>query len=260
MPIKIYQVDAFGTQLFSGNPAAVCPLDHWLDDELLQNIAMENNLAETAFYVTRDDYFELRWFTPTVEVDLCGHATLAAAHVLFQHENYQQAQVQFKTRSGMLSVEQQGAHYTLNFPADILTPVDPPTALLQALQLTPLATFRGRDDYLAIVDQQKTIEQLRVDLQQVAQLNSRGLIVSARGEQVDFVSRCFFPQSGVDEDPVTGSAHTTLTPYWADILQKKQLQAQQLSSRKGVLECELMDDRVLLKGQAHTYLIGQLFL
>ncbi len=260
MKIKIYQVDAFCHSLFSGNPAAICPLDSWLDDSLMLQIAEENNLSETAFYVANGATFDLRWFTPASEVDLCGHATLATAHVLFQHEKFSGNQLVFNTRSGQLTVAKEGDQYKMDFPADELVSIETPKVILEALGVQVEATFQGRDDYIAIFASQQIIEQLQPDFKTLLQLNSRGFIATAPGDNCDFVSRCFYPHVGVDEDPVTGSAHTSMTPYWAKRLGKNKLSAQQLSKRGGQVQCELVGNRVLLKGQAKTYMIGEIFL
>lgn len=256
--LPIYQVDAFADQLFKGNPAAVIPLESWLPDETLQSIALENNLSETAFFIPSGDNFHLRWFTPTVEVNLCGHATLAASHVLFEHLAYSKDTIRFDSRSGWLSVEKRDGLYFLNFPADNNEAVAAPPQIEEALGITPLEVFRGKDDFMVIVDNQATIEALTPNFHLLQQLPARGLIVTAPGEQVDFVSRCFFPQTGVDEDPVTGSAHTTMTPYWAQKLNKKELTARQLSFRGGTVQCQLLGDRVALGGKAVTYLTGSI--
>lgn len=256
--LPIYQVDAFADQLFKGNPAAVIPLESWLPDETLQSIALENNLSETAFFIPSGDNFHLRWFTPTVEVNLCGHATLAASHVLFEHLAYAKDTIRFDSRSGWLSVEKRDGLYFLNFPADNNEAVAAPPQIEEALGVTPLEVFRGKDDFMVIVDNQATIEALTPNFHLLQQLPARGLIVTAPGEQVDFVSRCFFPQTGVDEDPVTGSAHTTMTPYWAQKLNKKELTARQLSFRGGTVQCQLLGDRVALGGKAVTYLTGSI--
>lgn len=259
MKIKIYQVDAFSNQIFGGNPAAVCPLDNWLPEATLQNIAMENNLSETAFYVKKENEFELRWMTPTVEVQLCGHATLATAHVLFQHEGFSAKELKFHTKSGQLTVRQNGDLYEMDFPADFAKAVDPPQAILDGLGVQPEEVYLGKDDYMVVLSDQETVEQLLPDFKIIASLkNCRGILATAPGRDCDFVSRCFFPQSGVDEDPVTGSAHTVMTPYWAKRLSKKTLQAQQLSKRKGHLQCILVGDRVQLIGAAKTYLQGEI--
>ena len=259
MEIPIYQVDAFSPTIFGGNPAAVCPLEEWLEDGLMQNIASENYLAETAFFVREDDGYHLRWFTPVKEVDLCGHATLATAHVLFNHLAYAKEEVAFQTRSGRLTVRKDGEYYVMNFPADHIQEVPTPDIITEALGIKPIKTFLGREDYLVILPSQKEVEALVPDFRKLAMLeNSRGTIATARGNTVDFVSRCFFPLYGIDEDPTTGSAHTTLTVYWAKELQKENLTALQLSDRVGTLRCNLINDRVEIIGQAKTYLIGQI--
>ena len=258
--LTLFQVDAFTDRLFAGNPAAVCPLENWLPDAVMQQIAAENNLAETAFFVPQGKGYHLRWFTPAIEVDLCGHATLATAHVLFQHLGFEGAGIVFYTRSGPLTIMQSGSGYQMDFPADTLKPApDKLDFISDALEAPVQEVWRGRDDYLAIVSDEATVAGLTPDFRKVAKLPSRGLIVSAMGNSVDFVSRCFFPQSGIDEDPVTGSAHTTMAPYWAAQKGKTQLSARQISRRGGELVCTLLNDRVLLEGQAVTYLQGEIW-
>ncbi len=261
MTQKIYQIDAFANKVFSGNPAAVCPLEEWLDDKLMQQIAMENNLAETAFFVKQGDEYNIRWFTPTVEVDLCGHATLASAFVLFYYENYMDNTISFQSyRSGTLIVRREGELLILNFPTDILNRVDATPALLDAFNMKPLEIYRGKTDYLFIFQKEEDILGIQPCLDHITQLDGRGVIVSAQGKDVDFVSRFFAPQVGINEDPVTGSAHTTLTPYWAKRLGKNTLTAIQLSDRKGILKCEYLEDRVEIGGQCSPYLIGEILL
>ena len=258
--LTLFQVDAFADQLFGGNPAAVVPLEHWLPDQTLQAIAQENNLSETAFFVPRGGGYQLRWFTPATEVDLCGHATLASAHVLFKHLVYGEKKIEFHTRSGQLNVTRSGNGYLMDFPADQIELVETPAAIEDALGKAPLETYLGRDDYLAIFATQADVLAFRPDFRRLNDLKSRGLIVSAPGDQVDFVSRGFFPNAGIDEDPVTGSAHTTLTPYWAKKLGKNDLQARQVSQRGGAIRCILKGERVELIGQAITYMEGKVFL
>jgi PhzF family phenazine biosynthesis protein len=260
MKLKIYQVDAFTSQVFGGNPAAVCPLTDWLPEEIMQKIAMENNLAETAFYVETATGFHIRWFTPTVEVDLCGHATLATAHVLFNHENYANNEIVFNSRSAYLKVTQSGNLLTLDFPKDTLTPIELTEELKTIFDMAPKLAFRGKTDYMLVYENETQIRQIRPYLAKIAQLPVRGVMITAPGDSVDFVSRFFGPQSGIDEDPVTGSAHTTLTPYWAEIYQKTELSALQLSARQGQLQCVLQQDRVKISGKAQTYLIGEIFI
>ncbi len=261
MTQKIYQVDAFTDKLFRGNPAAVCPLKSWLSDEKMQKIALENNLSETAFYVREGSHFNIRWFTPTVEVDLCGHATLASAFVLFNLENYEGEKIIFKSHlSGKLVVSKNDDFLTLNFPADFVEPAELTSAITECFNIRPKYAFRGRTDYMLVFENEEDIERLIPDLSRISKLDCRGVIVTARGNNVDFVSRFFGPQSGVDEDPVTGSAHTTLTPYWSKLLGKNDMTAVQLSDRKGDLKCSVYDDRVEIRGQCRLYLKGEIYI
>jgi PhzF family phenazine biosynthesis protein len=259
MTQKIYQVDAFTDKVFSGNPAAVCPLDHWLEDELLQKIAKENNLAETAFYVKDKDQYQLRWFTPKVEVDLCGHATLASAFVLFHHEGHKGDIIHFHSpRSGRLTVVKQSQLLTLNFPTDEFHEIELTKEISKSFNLPPIASFKGKTDYMLVYNSESDVVSLKPNLEAIAALPGRGVIVTAKGEHVDFVSRFFAPQSGIDEDPVTGSAHTTLTPYWSNVLDKKDMTAIQLSDRKGYLKCTYLKDRVEISGQCVLYMTGNI--
>jgi PhzF family phenazine biosynthesis protein len=258
--IPIYQVDAFTNQLFRGNPAAVCPLDAWLPDAVMQSIAMENNLAETAFYVRHNDRFAIRWFTPAVEMDLCGHATLAAAFVLFSQQRYDAEVVEFDSRSGILKVRREGDLLTLDFPADTICPAPPQQDLVEALGSWPLEFHKGKWDYLLVYGSQDEIEAMAPDLGLLERIQARGVIVTAKGKDVDFVSRFFAPQVGVPEDPVTGSAHTTLAPYWAARLGKTELSAVQLSRRRGWLTCRTSGDRVEISGRARLYMTGSISL
>lgn len=258
MKLKIYQVDAFTSTLFKGNPAAVCPLEEWLPDDLLQAIALENNLSETAFFIPNGSAFDLRWFTPATEVDLCGHATLATAHVLYHHLDYPFPTINFNSRCGPLSVEANENLYTLNFPTDKIEKVTIPSSLEKALPVSILEVWKGRDDYLVILETEEELQSLKPDFRLLAQLGGRGFLVSAPGKEVDFVSRCFFPNAGIDEDPVTGSAHTSLTPYWGHRLGKKELEARQISARGGSLSCRWLGDRVAITGKGVTFLEGQI--
>lgn len=260
MKLSLYQVDTFTDQLFGGNPAAVCPLEAWLPDALLQQIAAENNLAETAFYVKEGDHYALRWFTPTVEVDLCGHATLAVAFVLYEVEGYAAPALAFETRSGRLTVIRQGSHLVMDFPADTLAPTELSGTVRTGLgDVVSIETLRGRSDYLVVLESETELLALQPDFRRIAKDRSvRAVIVTAPGldPKIDFVSRCFAPQSGIDEDPVTGSAHTTLVPYWAQRLGKAQLIARQRSTRGGTLYCTHRGDRVGIAGEAVLYLRG----
>ena len=260
MKIKLYHVDAFTNKVFAGNPAAVCPLNNWLQDELLQKIAMELCVPETAFYVNEKDRYEIRWFTPAgAEVDLCGHATLAAAFVLFNYEGCKQDVIHFHSpRSGELTVTKNNDLLSLNFPADIIEIVNITKQFTDCFGITPLNVFKGKTDYLFVFDCEETIKNIQPDLNVIAQLPARGVIVTAKGDTVDFVSRFFAPQIGINEDPVTGSAHTTLTPYWKNILNKNELSAIQLSKRKGYLKCHYLGDRIEISGQAELFLAGEI--
>jgi len=259
MKLRIYQVDAFTDSVFSGNPAAVCPLSHWPDDTLMQKIAMENNLAETAFYIKSGNEYHIRWFTPTVEVDLCGHATLAAAFVLFNHENHPDAEIRFYShRSGKLSVTKSGDFLTLDFPTDTILPVALTADLTSGFNIMPVEAYKGKTDYMLIFENEAQIAALKPQMEQIAKVGARGIIATAPGIEADFVSRFFAPQSGISEDPVTGSAHTTLMPYWAKRLGKNELTAIQLSQRKGWLKCKYLADRVEISGQARLYLEGEI--
>jgi PhzF family phenazine biosynthesis protein len=259
MKLPIYQVDAFTDRLFGGNPAAVVPLKSWLSVELLQNIAAENNLSETAFYVPNDEYFELRWFTPKAEVDLCGHATLATAHVLFEFENYDKKTILFKTKSGILRVEKENDLYNMDVPADEIRLLPTPDGMTEAICAEPLESYRGKDTWLFVFDTENTIKNIQPDFRKLSRFEDIiGVIVTAPGNKTDFVSRCFFPRLGIDEDPATGAAHTTLTPYWAKRLKKNEMTALQISPRKGLFRCKYLHDRVVLSGQARTYLKGKI--
>jgi PhzF family phenazine biosynthesis protein len=258
MKRTLYQVDAFTSEVFKGNPAAVCICNQWPEAEVMQKVANENNLSETAFAIPGKDCYEIRWFTPEIEVDLCGHATLATAHVLFHHQGLEGNKICFHSQhSGQLMVERAGDLLTLDFPADTLEAMVVPELIVTALQTPPLKAFRGKTDFMFVFASEAEIEKLKPDYGLLAQVGGRGVIVTALGNEVDFVSRFFAPQSGVNEDPVTGSAHTTLTPYWSKVLGKKKLTAKQLSARGGDLICEVNGDRVLISGHAVSYLIGE---
>ena len=258
--IKIYQVDAFTDRLFSGNPAAVCISDKRISDELMQSIGNENNLAETAFVVPDEQNdFEIRWFTPTVEVDLCGHATLAAAFVLFNILDYPGPLIKFHSpRSGLLAVEKRADMLFLDFPTDELEMLteNENRIIEKCIGTKPTEVYKGKTDYMAVIGNESSLQTLQPDLEEISKLKARGLIVTAKGDDVDFVSRFFAPQSGIDEDPATGSAHTSLIPLWSKRLGKNQLIANQLSKRGGRLVCEFKNDRCLIGGKARLYLTG----
>lgn len=257
----MYQVDAFASELFSGNPAAVCILDTWLSEELMQTIAAENNLSETAFAVAVSQGYEIRWFTPEREVALCGHATLATAHVLFETGEVKNEKIQFSSRQrGLLQVSRDADWLVLDFPADPPVAVELPDGLADAIGATPEACFLGQTDYLIIFSDQEVVDSLTPDFFKLNQLDCRGVIASAPGAEVDFVSRFFAPRCGVPEDPVTGSAHTLLIPYWHGRLKKTRMMAHQRSARGGMLRCQYQGDRVHIAGQAVTYMKAEIYL
>lgn len=286
MDIKIYQVDAFTDRVFGGNPAAVCPLGGWPEDELLQAIAEENNLSETAFFVPDGSRFHLRWFTPEAEVDLCGHATLAAAHVLFHHLRYGEPEIIFRTRSGELRVALTEQGIAMDFPASLPRVIaNPPESLLAGLKLTDaqLATVKvfASYDYIVELASENELRRLAPDFAVLSELDGRGVVVTAPGKTHDFVSRCFFPKLRVNEDPVTGSAHCELAPFWAEKLGKEELLGAQLSKRGGVVHCKMVREtpvaelspelssetvnervqskgRVILSGSAADYMQGMI--
>jgi len=253
MELTLYQIDAFTDKVFSGNPAAVCPLTEWLPDSTLQAIAMENNLSETAFYVPIKNGFHIRWFTPVAEVDLCGHATLATAYVIHTIIGYDNDTVRFNSRSGDLFVTKSGDSLSMDFPSQPGTPCPAPSLLVDGLGKTPSEVLAS-EDYLVAFASEDDILSMQPDFAALSKLDLRGVIITAPGKDVDFVSRFFCPRLGVDEDPVTGSAHCALTPYWAAKLGKTRLSARQLSKRTGTLECELKGDRVIITGKAVKYM------
>ena len=259
MKLPVYIVDAFTDKLFGGNPAAICPLHEWLPDKLMQSLAAENNLSETAFVIEEDDHYRIRWFTPATEVKLCGHATLASAHIFYTELNHTKSEVWFESLSGLLKVARRDHDtYTLDFPANPPEEThEVPDGIFDGLGTDDGIVFKTSFDYMVVLSNQQLIENLRPNFASLAKVKARGVVVTARGNEVDFVSRCFYPQSGINEDPVTGSAHTIMVPYWAGELKKTALRAIQLSKRRGYLECELKNDRVLMSGNAVTYLKGE---
>ena len=262
--IPLFQVDAFTDQLFSGNPAAVCPLEEALSDDQMQSIAMENNLSETAFIYLNETPFRIRWFTPLAEIGLCGHATLASARILFdEYYDENTSSIDFSSNSGPLRALKQGELIFLDFPADEPVEVDPKSTAFslieQILRLgRSINVLEGRDDYMAVVESEDQVLSVVPDMLLLEDLPSRGLIVTSKGIKSDFVSRCFFPKLG--EDPVTGSAYTLMTPYWAKKLGKIRMIASQCSKRGGTLNCELAGERVLIGGSSIRYLDGTLYL
>lgn len=260
MKLSIYQIDAFADKPFEGNPAAVVPLRDWLPDATMQAIAEENNLAETAFFVPVDNGFHIRWFTPTKEVKLCGHATLASAFVLYTHLGYTSDQVSFQSLSGPLTVSRKEALLELNFPNQKPETCEAPQALVAGLGKTPVECLSS-EDYVAVLGSAQEVAELAPDLQQFEQLDLRGVIITAPaapGPDCDFVARFFAPKYGIPEDPVTGSAYTQLAPYWAERLGRQLLKAKQISKRGGQLLCEVAGDRVLIAGSAVAFLEGSI--
>ncbi len=260
MKYPIYQVDAFTSRLFGGNPAAIVPLEKWLSDEQMQHIAAENNLSETAFFVEEGNGYRLRWFTPSVEVDLCGHATLATAHILFEELEYKEDEIVFKTKSGLLTVKREGERLSMNFPAVNMPEIEGPSVLFKALGIRRTPKVYKTDDYMVVLEAEKDVADLQPDFRMLNEVDARGVIVTAPGDEVDFVSRFFAPQSGIDEDPVTGSAHTKTAPYWSKKLSKDELEARQISVRGGELTCRVKGDRVEILGTAVTYMKGEILI
>jgi PhzF family phenazine biosynthesis protein len=259
MKLTIYQVDAFTKEVFKGNPAAICPLESWIDAELMQKIALENNLAETAFFVRKDDVYEIRWFTPTFEIDLCGHATLASAFVIFEILKLEESVINFHShKSGKLSVEKNGDVLTLDFPSRPVSPVEAPKNLIEAIGKPPKEIFKSRDYFLVYENEQEILD-INPNFSKLIEVDTLGVIVTARGDSADFVSRFFAPEVGVFEDWVTGSSHCNLIPFWAERLGKTELFARQISQRGGELFCELKGDRVKIGGNAVLYLKGEIY-
>jgi len=259
MNARIFQVDAFASRLFSGNPAAVVVLDRFLPDAILQAIAAENNLAETAFLVAKDGDYDLRWFTPKVEVPLCGHATLASAAVIMERIEPKRQQVVFNTASGPLPVQRTGAGYVMNFPQRPFKPITPPADLVEALRVQPVEVLLNQFNYMAVLANETAVRALIPDIAAIARMDRPGVIVTARGDgQYDFVSRYFAPAKGIAEDPVTGAAHCMLAPYWSKRLGKMDFRAFQASPRGGEVRCRLVKDRVELEGECVFFLEGEI--
>jgi PhzF family phenazine biosynthesis protein len=261
MELQLFQVDAFTDQLFGGNPACVVPLKNWLSEAVMLKIAKENAVAETAFFVRKNDHFHLRWFTPDIEMDLCGHATLASAHVLTAHLNYLPDPIIFETRSGLLKVSKPSSAYTLDFPSRMPAKAELPGVIRKGIDKQPIEVLKSRD-YMLVFENEDDIKNIKLNRQVLDEINldPGGIIITAPGRSVDFVSRFFTTQSTIFEDPVTGSAHCSLIPYWSQRLNKNELTALQLSDRIGKLICRNSGDRVLISGQAKTYLKGTIYL
>lgn len=260
MKLSIYYIDAFTNSLFSGNPAAVI-FSNLDNSKVMQNIAAENNLSETAFISYRDNKYFIRWFAPECEIDLCGHATLASAHVFFNYINNDTDIFEVHSkRNGVLKVFKNEDALYLDFPTDQLFPSTQHNEVFNSVGISPIDLYEGRDDLLAIFENKSDIENLNLNVEAIKNIDKRGLIVTAPGDDCDFVSRCFFPSTGVIEDPVTGSAHTSLIPYWSKKLNKNKLIAKQLSQRGGVLFCEHKNDRVHIGGNSVLYLKGEIFI
>ncbi len=257
MKLPIYIVDAFTKKVFSGNPAAVCPLTEWLPEELLQNIAMENNLSETVFFIKNGESYDIRWMTPTTEVPLCGHATLASSFVIFNFIDKDAKEIRFNSKSGELIITRNDELITLNFPANVPQKTETNEKVGLALGKEPKELYFNKS-YLAIFDSQKEILEIKPDFRAFEDVHSDGIIITAPGDDVDFVSRYFVPSAGIDEDPVTGFAHTLLTPFWAERLGKKQMNAKQVSKRGGELIVEYDGNRVFLSGNAVLYSVGEI--
>ena len=258
MVLEIYQVDAFANKVFSGNPAAVCPLEEWLENELMLKIAAENNLSETAFFVHTEQGYHIRWFTPTAEVDLCGHATLASAWVIFNELGEEKKEIELQSRSGILKVKREGKSLQLDFPTQEPVECEAPMELIEAFNFQATKTLKC-DDYIVVFEDPASVREASPDLRKLSQIDLRGVAVTAPGKEFDFVCRFFAPKYGIDEDPVTGSAYTQLVPYWSKVLGKNNFKVRQVSQREGELECILEDNRVLIKGEACLYMKGQIF-
>jgi len=255
MKLKLYQVDAFAKKTFEGNPAAICPLEKWLDDTLMQKIAEENNLSETAFFVKTDGVFHIRWFTPTSEVDMCGHATLASAHVIYTYLDYKEDEIIFDSKSGILKVTKEDDKYSMDFPAQKIEACEIPIEFMVAFDALPIACYKAMD-YLLVFDDEKDIINANPDIQKLQEVDLRGVMITAKSKEYDFVTRFFAPKYGIDEDPVTGSAFTQLVPYWSEVLGKEALHAKQVSPREGEVYCRIKGDRVEMAGYAVSYLEG----
>lgn len=257
--LSIYQIDAFAEKVFEGNPAAVIPLDQWMEDELMQKIAMENNLSETAYFVKTDEGFHIRWFTPANEIDLCGHATLASAYVIKNFIEPHLAEIHFSTvKAGALKVKASDGIYTLDFPSRMPISCEVPDKLIKSLGVSTFVEVLRSRDYFIVLPDEEAVKNIEPDFSMMAEVDTIGVIVTARGQSADVVSRCFYPGLGIAEDPVTGSAHCNIVPYWSEKLHKTKLFCRQLSARGGDLQCELQGDRVLMSGKCVLYMTGEI--
>lgn len=253
MKLKMYQIDAFATRVFEGNSAAVIPLASWLSDELMQKIAMENNLSETVFFIKEGEVYDIRWFTPVDEVDMCGHATLASAYVLFELLDYSSDEIVFNSKSGLLKVIKKEHKYEMDFPLQAIEPCEIPQKLLEAFGVTPIKCFHAMD-YMLVFENEDEVLKAKPKLDLLKELDLRGVIITSKSQKYDFVTRFFAPKYGIEEDPVTGSAFTQLVPFWNEVTHKKSFHAKQVSARGGEVFCELCEDRVLISGYAVKYM------
>jgi PhzF family phenazine biosynthesis protein len=259
MKLTIYQVDAFAEKIFSGNPAAIVPLENWIDEELMQQVAMENNLSETAFFVKTDDGYHIRWFTPEYEIDLCGHATLASAYIIKNFIEPPLQEISFSTqRAGLLKASTSDGIYTLDFPSRMPVVCEVPDKLLKSLGVSNAIEILRSRDYFVVLPTEEAVKNVEPDFTAMKGLDAIGVIVTAKGHSADIVSRCFYPGAGIPEDPVTGSAHCNIVPYWSQKLGKTELFCKQFSLRGGDLQCELKGDRVLLSGKCVLFLKGEI--
>lgn len=258
MKLEIFQVDAFTSMPFGGNPAAVVPLEAWLPDDVMQSIALENNLSETAFFVKNGEVYDIRWFTPTFEIDLCGHATLGSAHVLFNELGVKDNILQFQSTSGLLTVAREGDRLVLDFPSRPAVAAEAPEGLFEAIGREPKEVLRSRD-YMLVYETEDEIRNISPDFSALGKIHAHAVIVTAPGTDSDFVSRFFAPEAGINEDPVTGSSHCNLIPFWAERLGKTEMFARQLSPRGGEIYCELAGDRVKIGGNAVLYMKGEIY-
>ena len=255
MKLNLYQIDAFAKNIFEGNPAAVCPLDKWLEDDIMQKIANENNISETAFFVKENNKFHIRWFTPSNEVDMCGHATLASAYVIFKILNYEKNEIIFNSKSGILKVTKDDDKFKMDFPIQKIIKCDIPNSISKAFEIQPIECYKSMD-YILIFENEEDILNAKPNLALLKDIDTRGVIITSKSKKYDFINRFFAPRYGIDEDPVTGSAFTQLIAYWNKILNKDEFIAKQVSQRGGEVFCKLKNDRVEILGYAKKYLKG----